>query len=58
MIRAIPPGEGLLQRLRLRAERIAARHLQGVRRRRRRKTRTWHSPAALWPDFTDDNTRI
>lgn len=54
MIRATPAEAGLLQRLRLRAGRMVAERLRQSGRRKRRGRDEWHSPAALWPDFTDD----
>ncbi len=55
MIRVSAPAAGLVQRLRRRAQRLADRHLRAARRRKRSG---WHSAAALWPDFVDDNPRI
>jgi hypothetical protein len=52
MIRASVPGAALVRRLQLRAQRLADRHLRAARRRGRT---SWHSPAALWPDFIDNN---
>jgi hypothetical protein len=52
MIRASAPADGLVRRLRLRAQRLADRHLRATRRR---GCTSWHSPAALWPDFVDNN---
>jgi len=56
MIRVSPPGTGLVQRLRRKAERIAARHLR-TRRRNRAGGKGWRSASDLWPDFTDDTAR-
>ncbi|KPQ31743.1 MAG: hypothetical protein HLUCCX21_03125 [Porphyrobacter sp. HL-46] len=55
MIRVVPPPTaGLVQRLRLRAERIVARHRQSVSRGQRGHGHGWHSATALWPEFTDN----
>lgn len=53
MIRLTLPVEGLIQRLRRRAERLAAQKVRNVRRRGRRSGHKWRSANALWPDFTD-----
>ena len=58
MISVQPPGVALFGRLLLKAERIAMRRRAGLVTRRRRQTEDWHSPAELWPDFTEDSTRI
>lgn len=57
MIRLALPVEGLIQRLRRRAERLAAQKVRTVRRRTRRSDHKWRSPTALWPDFTDFDGR-
>jgi hypothetical protein len=57
MIRLALPVEGLIQRLRRRAERIAAQKAQAVRRRSRKSGHKWRSATALWPDFTDFDGR-
>lgn len=57
MIRLALPVEGLIQRLRRKAERLAAQRVRTVRRRSRKSGHKWRSPTALWPDFTDFGTR-
>jgi hypothetical protein len=57
MIRLTAPVEGLMQRLRRRAEQLAARKLLGLRQRRSRIGHPWRSPGKLWPDFTDSGSR-
>jgi hypothetical protein len=57
MIRLTLPVDGLIQRLRRRAERLAARQVRSVRRRTRRSGHKWRSATALWPDFTDFGPR-
>jgi len=59
MIRITPPGAGLVQRLRGRADRIAAARAAAVSRNLRRAPRSdprssgpdWRSATDLWPDF-------
>ena len=51
MIRASARADGLVQRLRARAVRIAA--LRAAKRRPAARS-DWHSAAALWPDLLGD----
>ncbi|MDZ4276542.1 MAG: hypothetical protein U0995_10915 [Erythrobacter sp.] len=58
MIRAAAASARLVQRLRARAEQIAASRAVDRRRERRRERGApgaeWRSATALWPDFTAD----
>jgi hypothetical protein len=54
VIRLALPLEGLIQRMRRRADGIAARKAQSLRRR---SHHPWRSPTALWSDFTDSGER-
>jgi hypothetical protein len=54
MIRAAAASARLLQRLRARAEQIAASRAVDRRRERRAPGAEWRSATALWPDFTTD----
>ena len=58
MIRAVASADRLVQRLRVQAERLAA--MRGAQKQRERagKRADWHSARSLWPDFTDDDTRV
>lgn len=51
MIRIMPPGAGLVQRLRARTERIAAARAASVRRSLRGAGPDWRSATDLWPDI-------
>ena len=54
MITAAVPGEALIRRLRLRAERLALARGEALVRNRRTAVTDWHSAASLWPDFGRD----
>jgi hypothetical protein len=51
MITASAQSEQLAQRLRVRAERLAAARLDAIERPRHDSAAAWRSAAALWPDF-------
>jgi hypothetical protein len=54
MISAAAATARLVQRLRVRTERIVAARAAALRRSRRSSGGDWHSATALWPEFTAD----
>lgn len=56
MINAAAATVQLVQRLRARADRLAAGRAASLRLQRRSGI-DWHSATDLWPEFTADNSR-